>query len=141
MKPAEAFRQLEENQKKTLKSFGLLMGGVFSLIGMGLAYKGIKAVSIFPGAIALGFVATSLTAPSKLAWIHKMWMKFAEALGAFNAKLILGFIYLALFSLVRFVFFMIGKDPMKRKFDTDAKSYWKDHETTGNDPKRYEKQY
>ena len=70
-------------------------------------------------------------------------MRFAEVLGAFNMKLILGFVYMSCFSLLGLIFKIIGKDPMNRKFDPKAESYWVDHEVIGSDDglKRYERQY
>ena len=47
------------------------------------------------------------------------------------------------FSLLGLIFRIIGKDPMKRKFDPKADSYWVDHEVaeSGDGLERYERQY
>ena len=132
---------LYDDKEKALKSYGLLMGGMLALF-MGLfLYQGHTVASTLAGALASIFATLALAAPLKLEWVHGKWMKFAEVMGNFNAKLILGFIYLALFSLVRLVFLLTGKDPMKRKFEPGAATYWEDHPKPGDDPKRFEKPY
>lgn len=118
------------------------MGGVFSVITSVLVYKELETAPFFTGALALAFITAALTAPEKLRGVHKRWMKFADAIGRFNAKLILGFVYLTFFSLVRFVFWVIRKDPMERKFDPAADTYWQKHQSPADgDDQRYEKQY
>ena len=127
---------------KILKSFGLLMGGVFSVITAVLVYKELESAPFFTGTLAFAFLVAALTIPEKLRGIHERWMKFADVIGRFNAKLILGFVYLTFFSLVRFAFWVVRKDPMERKFDPAADTYWQKHQSpTPGEDQRYEKQY
>ena len=133
---------MEEPLLKMLKSFGLLMGGIFILITLVMVYHDFETLPFISGALSLGFIVTALAFPRKLRNVHEQWMKFAEVIGRFNAKLIIGFIYMVFFSFMRFIFWAIRKDPMNRKFDLSAKSYWQKHETFNNaDPNRYEKQF
>ena len=133
---------MEEPPVKILRSFGLLMGGVFFLITLVMVYKELETAPFFSGAIALGFITFGLAFPGKLRGVHERWMKFADVIGRFNAKLIIGFVYMVFFSLMRFIFWAIRKDLINRRFDPSAESYWQDHEIYGDDdPKRYEKQY
>jgi len=133
---------LKNPSTKILKSFGLLMGGVFSAVTAVLVYKELESAPFFTGALALAFIAAALAVPEKLRGVHERWMKFADATGRFNAKLILGFIYLTFFSLVRCVFWIVRKDPMERKFDPAADTYWQQHQSpAAGDDQRYDKQY
>ncbi len=127
--------------KKALRSFGFLMGGVFSFIGAILLYKGkMTAVMVF-GGLAAVFILPALICPSLLAGVHAKWMRFAEVIGAFNAKVILSLMYMMVFTLSRAMLFVLRKDLLQRKFDPSLDSYWSDREPMGNDPKRYEKQF
>ena len=68
-------------------------------------------------------------------------MKFADVIGSFNTKVILGLMYIVIFTPLRFLLLALGKDPLQRKFDFSLDSYWNEHELMENDPKRYEKQF
>jgi len=127
--------------KTALKSFGFLMGGVFSITTTILFYKGkMMAFTVF-GTIACAFFFSALVRPRLLTRIYVLWMKFANVAGRFNAKLILSLIYVIVFTLVRALLFVLRKDLLQRKFDSSLDSYWSDHEPMENDPKRYEKQF
>jgi cytochrome b subunit of formate dehydrogenase len=128
---------------KVLKSFGILMGSVFSIVSIVLFLKGSKWWVCGFGSIALIFFGLAFFAPLFLNTFHRKWMRFAEVLGAFNMKLILGFVYMTCFSFLGLIFKIIGKDPMKRRFEPKAESYWIDHEVvdSGYGLERYERQY
>ncbi|MBI4382865.1 MAG: sxtJ [Nitrospinae bacterium] len=132
---------LKQPPEKILRSFGLTMGAVLSLVSGASAYKGVYAFLPIPVLLAVVFIAFALAAPLKLEVVHRPWMRFAEALGAFNAKLILGFVYFTIFTPIRVFFLITGKDPLKRKFEPHLETYWEDHVPSGEAPGRYEKQF
>ena len=116
------------------------MGGVFFLITLVMVYKGLKTAPFFTGCLAFAFLVAALTVPGNLRGIHERWMNFAEVIGRFNAKLVIGFVYMVFFSLMRFVFWAIRKDPMNRNFDPSVGTYWIDKEPD-SDTDRYFRQY
>ena len=127
--------------EKELRSYGLMMGGVLSLFTAIFAYRNFYAFAGVLGILALIFFVLGLLMPNALTGVHQRWMKFAAVLGAFNLKIILGFVYLTAFTLVRLVFLITRKDPMRRKFNKEATTYWTDHLEPDSDPKRYERLY
>ena len=127
--------------KKALKAFGLMMGVVFSIISAVLLYKNkMTAFTVF-GGIAGAFYFSALVYPVLLTGIYVRWMKFAEVIGRFNAKVILSLMYTTVFTLFRVFLFLLRKDLLQKKFNSSLDSYWTDHEPMENDPKRYEKQF
>ena len=127
--------------KKALRAFGLMMGVVFSIISAVLLYKNkMTAFTVF-GGIAGAFYFSALVYPVLLTGIYVRWMKFAEVIGRFNAKVILSLVYTTVFTLFRVFLFLLRKDLLQKKFNSSLDSYWTDHEPMGNDPKRYEKQF
>ena len=126
---------------KALKNFGFLMGGLFFLIASIFFYKGKITASAMLCAIAGILLFLALVRPGLLKGAYTRWMKFADAIGRFNSKVILSLIYTIFFSLFRILLFFFRKDPLEIKFDSTLDSYWRDHEPTGSDPKRYEKQF
>lgn len=126
--------------EKALRSFGLMMGCIFIVVGSILLYKSkLTGATVF-GVMAAAFLLPALVRPNLLAGVHSRWMKFAEVLGRFNAKVILGLMYVTVFTLMRVVLFVVRKDLLHRKYDPGLDSYWSDHESS-DDPKRYEKQF
>jgi len=126
---------------KMLRSFGFLMGGVLSVFTLVFTYKELPEVASVLAIIASCFILFALLAPDKLGKIHARWMKFGEVVGSFNAKLILGFMFLSVFSVFHFFLILLRKDFLKRKLDPSAESYWEKRETLEIDVERYEKQY
>lgn len=127
--------------KKALKAFGLMMGVVFSIISAVLLYKNKTTAFTVFGGIAGAFYFSALVYPVLLTGIYVRWMKFAEVIGRFNAKVILSLMYTTVFTFSRAFLFLLRKDLLQKKFNSSLHSYWTDHEPMGNDPKRYEKQF
>ena len=127
--------------KNTLKNFGYLMGGVFSIITAFLLYKGHKTAVTVLGLVAGAFFFSALIRPRILSGVYILWMKFADVAGRFNSKVILSLMYTIVFTLVRGLLWVFRKELLQKKIDSSLDSYWSDHEPVENDPKRYEKQF
>ena len=127
--------------KNSLRSFGFLMGGVFSIIAAIFFYKERMTVfTVFGGIAGLVFFS-ALVRPRFLENVYVWWMKFAHVVGLLNSKVILSLMYTIIFTLFRAFLFVLRKDLLHRKFDSSLDSYWSDYEQIDNDPKRYEKQF
>lgn len=129
-----------ENEKK-LRSFGLMMGVIFVLIALVLVYKEKHMSAGFMATIGGGFLLAGFWKPLCLAGIYRRWMRFAEIIGKFNTKVILGLFFLLIFPVVRLFFFLFRKDPLNRKFDPNKESYWEDREPIEKSLKDYERQF
>jgi hypothetical protein len=79
--------------------------------------------------------------PTGLLPVYKKWMRFAQVIGDFNTKLILGITYFLVFTSIRMLSSIFRKDPLRRKFESEKDSYWLDCERRDLDPKSYEKQF
>ena len=127
--------------EKQLKQFGLIMAGMFSFFTAVFFYKtwytamGLLIVFIF------FFAGTGLTKPLGLLPVYKKWMRFAEVMGNFNAKVILSLIYFFVFTPIRMVASVFREDPLRRKFEPEKDSYWLDCEPRDSDLKSYKKQF
>ena len=126
---------------KQLRQFGLLMAGVFSFFGAVFIYKKWIIAAWVLGVLMMFFLGMGFTVPMGLLPIHRKWMRFAEVVGNFNAKVILGLAYFLVFTPIRIISSVFREDPLRRKFELDKKSYWLDCEPRDSDPKRYEKQF
>lgn len=130
-----------EPTEKQLRQFGLMMAGVFSFFGAVFFYKNWIIAAGVLGVLVLFFGGMGLASPMGLLPVHRKWMRFAEVIGNFNAKVILSLTYFLIFTPIRMVASVFREDPLRRKFEPDKKSYWRDCEPRDPDPKRYEKQF
>ena len=64
----------------------------------------------------------ALLFPASLRPVYKIWMRFAEALGWVNTRIILSLIFFLVFFPFGIIMRMFN-DPMQRKFDGAAASY------------------
>ena len=116
-------RENQQPTTKDLRQFGLLVGGVFSMIGAWpVVFRG-ESPRLW--AIILGGVLIILGAivPQSLKQIHAGWMKLGHVLGAINTRIILGVIYYGLITPMGVVMRLMGKDSMHRAFRQDAATY------------------
>ena len=89
--------------EKQLKKYGLMMGGVLSCFGALFFYKAWHTPAMALSVWVMFFLTLAFFAPTRLDPVYKAWMKFAEVIGNFNFKLILGLLYFFVFTPVRMV--------------------------------------
>lgn len=58
-----------------------------------------------------------------LAPLNKAWLFIGDTLGYVNSRIILGIIYLLIFTPVGLLFKLFGKDPMRQRLDSKLDSY------------------
>src|SRR5882724_2544905 len=108
---------------KHLRSFGLLVGGIFALIGVWPAvWRGqpLRLWSLILGGILM---ALALAWPRSLTHIYRLWMTVGEVLGWINTRIILGALFYPLFTPLGVCMRLRGEDPMRRTWAPGAESY------------------
>lgn len=110
--------------KPRLRQFGLIMGAML-VVFFGLLIPWIWDLSlpVWPWIAAAVFAALGLAAPGMLRPVYAVWMKFGDAIGWLNQRLILGLMFYGLFLPMGLAMQLLRKDPMARKLDRDARTY------------------
>lgn len=111
------------SETKHLRSFGLIVGGIFAVIGVWpTVWHGqpLRLWSLIPGGLLL---VLALAWPRSLTHVYRLWMTVGEVLGWINTRLILGGIFYLLFTPIGVGMRLRGKDPMRRTLAPEAESY------------------
>ena len=109
---------------KQLRSFGLMVGGVFAAMGLWpVLFRG-DDPRLWALVLASLLVIPALVLPMSLGPVYRGWMAVGYVLGWINTRVILGVIFYGLFTPIGLVRrFLLAKDSMLRKFDPEADTY------------------
>lgn len=108
---------------KDLRKFGITMAVACAVFG-GLFWWQDKSVWTYFFYVAGAFLLSGLAVPRALAPIEWAWMKMAHAMGIVMTNVILILTYFLAITPIAILMKVFGKDPLNRKFDRDAASYW-----------------
>lgn len=108
---------------KQLRSFGLLVGGVFAVIGLWPALLRGHEFRLWALILAGLLLLPGLVMPRRLRPIYQIWMAIGHVLGWINTRIILGVIFYGLFTPVGLAMRLWSKDPMRRTFEPAADTY------------------
>jgi hypothetical protein len=111
------------NELGKYRQFGMIVGGMFLLIGAWPALVRGQDMRLWALIIAGMLLIPGLLMPRSLAPIYRIWMAAGGALGWVNTRLILGLIYYLLFTPAGFLMRLMGRDPMRRGRQPDAGTY------------------
>ncbi len=88
-------------------------------------------IALVVALVFLGLGLLGLALPNAIRWFYVGWMVLVFPVGWLVSHTVLGFVYFLLITPIGFLRRLIGGDPLKRKIDPEAESYWepleKDH--------------
>lgn len=111
-----------QNESKMIRSFGLFVGLVLSAIGAYLTIRSQQPRFVL-FAIGAYFLLGGLVFQPMLRPVFSVWMKIASALGWFNTRLLLGMVYYLMFTPLRFVQRLAGRDALRLARQSQT-SFW-----------------
>ena len=110
---------------RALRQFGLVVGGVLAAAAGVLAWRrGVSPVAWGLGSAGGALLAAGLVAPGALRPVRRVWMAAALVMGAVMTRVILTVAWALLFVPTGLVLRAVGKDPLQRRPDPDAETYW-----------------
>lgn len=108
---------------KQLRSFGLLVGGIFAIIGLLPPLLRGQELKLWALILAGALIIPALILPRSLAPIYRMWMTIGDVLGWINTRLILSVVFYGMFAPVGLVMRLFSKDLLRLKLDPESKTY------------------
>jgi hypothetical protein len=116
-------RQNRQPTNKELRQFGLVVGGVFSVIGLWpVVFRG-ESPRLWAMILGSLLIALGAMVPQTLKQVHHGWMKIGHVLGSINTRIILGIVYYLLITPMGMVMRLTGKDPMHRALRENVDTY------------------
>ncbi len=137
----ERHYKVMQRRYRVEREFGLIVGGVFALLGGWWIYRG-KLATIAPILLAIGvlLVILGLIFPRALIYPNKLWMLLAAGLGFISTRIILGIVFFLMVTPIGLVKRMFGWDPLSRRGESRA-SYWRPYSERQRNPRHYEKMF
>jgi hypothetical protein len=113
----------DTSEKKELRNFGLIVGGLFALIGAWPLIRHGETLHVWALVLASFLVPLGLLMPAVLRPIFKVWMKVGHVMGWVNTRIILGILYFGLITPMGMVMRLFGWDSMRRALLQDVETY------------------
>jgi len=132
---------MKRKSYRSEREFGLVVGGVFVLLGAWWIYRG-KFTTIRDVAIVLGatLVLFGVLFPRALVYPNKAWMLLAEGLSYVSTRIILAFVFFVVLTPIGLIKRAMGWDPLHRR-STPRDTYWRPYSKRQLDPRHYEKMF
>jgi hypothetical protein len=115
------------------RSFGWVFAGVFLVIAVLPLLHG-QSLTWWSIGISAVFALVALVKPSLLSGLNRLWIKLGVLLGKIVSPIALGILFYVVITPIGIIIRLAGKDPLRLKFDPDAKSYWIPREPPGPQP-------
>jgi len=121
--------------EKELRTFGLVCLVGFAVIGSIVAWRSGAfgtpfgwhkpwELPILLSAAGVALAIIGALRPVALRWVYMTWMAMAYPIGWTVSHVLLAIVYFGVFSFVGVVFRIVGYDPLQRRFDREARTYW-----------------
>lgn len=136
----EDYARQDEVTSGSERSFGLVFAAVFAVIALWPLIDG-GAARLWSLAVAGGLLLVAVVAPRLLAPLNRLWFRFGLLLNRVVNPLILGMLFFTTITPIAVIMRLAGKDPLRRRFDGGAKSYWIERRPPGPEPETMRLQF
>ena len=111
------------DKRKELRHFGLVVGGIFGVIGFWpMVFRG-EGPRLWALAVAVALVVPAIVLPRSLTRVHRVWMAVGETLGWINTRILLSVVFYGIVTPMGIIMRRLGRDPMQRCFDGGVGTY------------------
>ncbi len=136
----ENLRRPDAAKADSERGFGIVFAVVFAVIGLWPLLGG-DPLRAWALVLAAGFLAVGIFAPKILRPLNRVWYLFGLALHKVVSPLVMGLLFFLTVTPMALILRGLGKDPLHRKFDPDATSYWIERSPPGPAPETMRQQF
>jgi hypothetical protein len=131
---------MSDIQLPSNRSFGTLFVVVFAILG---GFSWWNNGTLYPYWLALSGLtgAVTLLAPDWLTPLNRAWMKLAQILNMIVSPIVLGVIFFVVMLPFGLVMRIKGRDPLRRRYEAAAPSYWIPRDPPGPPPESLRNQF
>lgn len=129
----EDFSRHQEIKAGSERAFGLVFAAVFLIIGLWPLVKGADP-RLWALPVAGLFALLALAAPRALRPLNLLWFRFGLLLHAIVNPVIMGLLFFTTVTPIALIMRILGKDPLRLKFDKVATTYWIERDPPGPAP-------
>ena len=122
------------------KSFGLVFGVVFAVIGL-RPLLNVQPIRFWALVVSVLLVLLSYALPQILAPFNRLWFLFGRLLHKIVNPIVMGLIFYTTVTPIGLILRLLGKRPIPVKFDPDIESYWIKREPPGPTPESMSQQF
>ena len=123
------------------RGFGLVFAVVFGIIGLWPLVGGGGGVRIWALTLGAVFLLVALAAPQILAPLNRLWFRLGILLGRIATPLVMGALFYVTVLPTALVLRAMGKDPLRLRRDSTARSYWIERDPPGPKPESLDHQF
>ena len=122
------------------RAFGLVFAAVFAIVALYplISHAPVRWWSV---AVAAAFAVAAFAAPKALAPLNRLWMRLGALLHKIVSPIVLGFMFFLVITPTGWLMRLFRKDPLRLRFDGDAKSYWIERSPPGPPPETFRDQF
>ncbi len=122
------------------RAFGLVFVAVFAIVGLWpLTADG--PVRIWALGVAAGFLLAAAARPKLLSPLNRLWTRLGLFLHHMANFVVLALIFYLVITPIGLARRMLGRDPMKLRFEPAARSYWIERQPPGPAPDSIKRQF
>ena len=132
--------KISDSQLPSNKSFGYFFAFIFFVIGSYFLFANLFFLYVIFFSLAILFILLSFFFPDCLLILNKLWMKFGMILATIINPIILGFIFLFIFTPIGLFFKLKKRDELDLKIKKKI-SYWKNPNFSNKNSSSFKNQF
>jgi apolipoprotein N-acyltransferase len=105
------------------RRFGFTFAVIFAVLGLLSVWRH-STHGFYLFAVAVAFAIITIVHAAALGPLNKFWLKFSLLLHAIVSPIVMALMFFAVFVPMGLLLRALGKDPLRRKRNPAAKSYW-----------------
>ena len=140
--PATHERLVSEDETKSSsdRAFGLVFAAVFAIVGLWPLMGG-GPLRIWALGVAAAFLVAAALRPKLLAPLNGIWTGIGLFLHRMANFVILALLFYLVITPTGLMLRLLGKDPLRLRFEPGARSYWIERQPPGPAPETIKRQF